>query len=98
MNSLSKQASDAGLNAQAPIAGLYEHYKGGLYQVLGVARSSENIHCYLVVYSMLHQKEVEGMFLPAGMLWVRPLDLFTEQVTNDQGQRVPRFKLLKTDK
>jgi len=60
--------------------GRYLHYKGKEYQVVGVARHSETGEEY-VVYRCLY-----GDF----SLWVRPLDMFTEQVVVD-GRRVPRF-------
>jgi hypothetical protein len=60
--------------------GLYRHFKGNEYEVIGVARHSET-HDPLVVYRPLYGE---------GGLWVRPLDMFTETVTRD-GQTVPRF-------
>ena len=60
--------------------GRYRHYKGNLYEVLGVARHSETEE-KLVVYRCLC-----GDF----SLWVRPLAMFTETVVVD-GREVPRF-------
>ena len=60
--------------------GRYRHYKGGEYEVLGVARHSETLEP-LVVYRPLYGK--------SGM-WVRPYLMFIESVDND-GQRQPRF-------
>lgn len=51
--------------------GRYRHYKGNLYEVIGVARHSETNEL-LVVYHPLYGDMA---------LWVRPLDMFTEQVT-----------------
>jgi len=67
-----------------PIPGIYRHYKGALYEVLGTAQHSENEES-LVVYRALY-----GDY----GLWVRPLDMFTESVTKD-GQTQPRFALKK---
>jgi hypothetical protein len=64
-------------------AGRYRHYKGSLYQVLGVARHSETEE-ELVVYRPLYG---------AGGLWVRPKALFLETVTAG-GETVPRFRYL----
>jgi len=64
--------------------GLYRHYKGQDYEVIGTARHSETEE-WLVVYRALY-----GDF----GLWVRPLSMFTETVLLDTGERVPRFALL----
>lgn len=61
-------------------AGRYRHYKGNLYEVLGVARHSETEE-YLVVYRCLY-----GDF----SLWVRPLDMFLGKVDVEGGE-MPRF-------
>ena len=60
--------------------GTYRHYKGGLYEVIGVARHSETEE-QLVVYRPLYGEMG---------LWVRPLDMFTEKVTVEN-EEVPRF-------
>ncbi|HEY9035430.1 MAG TPA: DUF1653 domain-containing protein [Pseudomonadales bacterium] len=60
--------------------GIYQHYKGGLYQVLEVARHSETLEP-LVVYRALYGEHG---------LWVRPLPMFFETVTID-GVTQPRF-------
>ncbi len=60
--------------------GKYRHYKGNDYQVIGVARHSED-ESELVVYRPLYGD---------GGLWVRPLSMFIESVEID-GVSVPRF-------
>lgn len=60
--------------------GRYRHYKGGEYEVLGVARHSES-HEPLVVYRPLYGEAA---------LWVRPHAMFIGEVDGPQG-RVPRF-------
>lgn len=67
--------------------GLYAHYKGKHYEVVDVARDHETTEP-VVVYKTLY----EGNF-PAGSLWVRPLKMFTENVTVN-GKIVPRFKYI----
>ncbi len=62
--------------------GRYRHYKGGLYEVYGVARHSET-HEALVVYRPLYGE---------GALWVRPFSMFVETVVID-GVAQPRFAL-----
>jgi hypothetical protein len=64
--------------------GLYEHYKGGRYEVIDVAKHSENEE-YLVVYRALYGEMG---------LWVRPLVMFTETVLVE-GEQVPRFRYVK---
>ena len=61
-------------------AGRYRHYKGGEYQVQGVARHSETGEL-LVVYTPLYGE--------AG-LWVRPLGMFEESVVHE-GREQLRF-------
>jgi hypothetical protein len=60
--------------------GTYRHYKGNLYEVVGVARHSETEED-VVVYRALSGD---------GGLWVRPLAMFAETVQVD-GRQVPRF-------
>jgi hypothetical protein len=61
--------------------GHYRHFKGGLYEVLGVARHSETDE-QLVVYRPLYGD---------GGLWVRPLAMFVEPV-DVGGVPTPRFQ------
>lgn len=68
----------------APVPGIYRHYKGSLYEVLGTAQHSESEEP-LVVYRALY-----GDY----GLWVRPLAMFTESVTKE-GHAQPRFALEK---
>lgn len=60
--------------------GRYRHYKGGEYEVIGVARHSETLEA-LVVYRPLYNDSG---------LWVRPYTMFIETVVID-GQSRPRF-------
>jgi hypothetical protein len=75
--------SDPADTADTVRPGRYRHFKGGEYEVLGVARHSETDEA-LVVYRPLYG---------AGGLWVRPLANFRETVTTD-GRDVPRFQYL----
>ncbi|MBU4569914.1 MAG: DUF1653 domain-containing protein [Desulfomicrobium sp.] len=63
--------------------GRYRHFKGGEYEVLGVARHSEGLED-MVVYRPLYNDTG---------LWVRPLSMFTEQVECN-GKTEPRFTFL----
>ncbi len=60
--------------------GRYRHFKGGEYEVIGVARHSETDE-RLVVYRPLYGD---------GGLWVRPAAMFLEPVEH-AGRTVPRF-------
>lgn len=64
------------------IGGLYEHYKGKPYRVLGVVRHSETLE-ELVHYECLYDN-------PDGRFWVRPRLMFEENVVMD-GLSRPRF-------
>lgn len=65
---------------ETPI-GLYRHYKGGLYEVIGTVRHSETLEP-MTLYRALYGEHG---------LWVRPAAMFTEEVTIE-GVRQPRFK------
>ena len=58
---------------QATPLGLYRHYKGGMYEVIGTARHSESLQA-MTVYRALYGE---------GGLWVRPAAMFLEQVNID---------------
>lgn len=63
--------------------GLYQHYKGNYYNVIGLCRYSETLE-ESVVYQALY-----GDY----GLWVRPLKLFLESV-DIEGKTVPRFTFI----
>ena len=69
-----------------PSAGIYRHYKGQRYRVLGTARHSETLEL-LVVYRALYGEHG---------LWVRPAAMFSETVELD-GEPIPRFALEQAD-
>ena len=63
--------------------GIYKHYKGNRYKVIGTAKHSETLE-ELVVYQQLYGEMG---------LWVRPLTMFNESVEME-GKQVPRFEWL----
>lgn len=63
--------------------GIYQHYKGNNYEVIGLATHSED-ESKLVVYRPLYGEKA---------LWVRPLSMFTENVKVN-GRQVARFRYL----
>lgn len=63
--------------------GLYRHYKGMRYEVLGTVRHSESLEP-MTLYRALYGEHG---------LWVRPAAMFNEEVVID-GVRQPRFERL----
>ncbi len=61
--------------------GIYRHFKGGRYEVIGVAKHSETLE-EMVVYRALYGD---------GGIWVRPLAMWNETVERD-GKTFPRFQ------
>lgn len=59
--------------------GLYQHYKGGRYRVIGTARHTEH-EGELVIYQGAR-----------GELWARPRAMFEGRVTLADGREVRRF-------
>lgn len=63
--------------------GLYRHYKGGNYEVIDIVRHSED-ESVMVLYRPLYGDQA---------LWVRPYDMFFENVTLESGV-VERFEFI----
>ncbi|MGN7799503.1 DUF1653 domain-containing protein [Leifsonia sp. 22587] len=61
--------------------GVYEHFKGGRYEVLALARHSESLEWHVFYRTLYGDRS----------LWIRPLSMFTESVTHE-GVRRPRFR------
>ncbi len=66
-------------------AAIYQHYKGEKYRVIGIAKHSETLEEF-VVYEALYDN-------PKSKLWVRPIELFVNNV-EWRGNRVKRFTKL----
>lgn len=64
----------------ADMVGVYRHYKGGYYLVLGTCTHSET-------------KEIMVRYRPMGGTgeWVRPMTMFNETVDTGGGVLLPRF-------
>mgnify|MGYP000885058973 CR=1 FL=1 len=60
--------------------GRYRHFKGGLYEVIDIVRSSETLQPQ-VLYRALYGEQG---------LWVRPYAMFVETVEGPNGPQ-PRF-------
>ena len=69
--------------------GKYQHYKGGLYEVLGVVLHSETNEQMVLYRALYDVKTIPGN--ETGIdLFVRPLGMFLEKVIVD-GKVVDRF-------
>ncbi len=64
--------------------GKYKHFKGGVYQVLGVAKHSESLET-MVIYKPLYELEQGELDT-----WVRPIEMFFD-TKELNGETVPRF-------
>lgn len=62
--------------------GIYQHYKGNRYEVIGVGRDTETEE-QVVIYRPLYESDTP--------YWVRPYKMFVESITID-GISIPRFK------
>ena len=67
--------------------GIYKHYKGKLYKVIGIGRHSETLEEF-VVYQTLYENE-----FGKDSIWIRPKSMFLEEI-EFEGKRVPRFKYI----
>ena len=63
--------------------GKYRHFKGGDYEVIGIAKDSETLED-MVVYRALYGD---------GGMWVRSAEMFGETVTRE-GKILPRFEYI----
>ena len=63
--------------------GIYRHYKGNLYEVIGTAQHSETEEL-MIVYRALY-----GDY----GLWIRPLTMFEENIIHN-GKHQARFALI----
>ena len=63
--------------------GRYRHFKGNMYEVIGVAKHSESLE-EMVVYRALYG---------SGDLWVRPTSKWDETIERD-GRVFKRFELI----
>lgn len=78
---VSEVGADEATDARSPVEpGLYEHYKGNRYRVIGTVRHSETEEV-LVLYRALYGERGA---------WVRPLAMFTGTVRR-AGATVQRF-------
>ena len=65
------------------LPGKYRHFKGMEYELIGVAKHSEDLSP-MVVYRALYGE---------GGLWVRPLEMWSE-IVDKNGYHGPRFSYI----
>lgn len=65
--------------------GKYKHFKGNMYEVLGVAKHSETLEDF-VIYKALYKNAVSEV-------WIRPINMFLEKIERD-GKIVNRFEYI----
>lgn len=63
--------------------GIYRHFKGNMYEVIGIAKNSETLE-ETVVYRALYGDDG---------LWVRPASMWNETVVKD-GKEFKRFEFI----
>ena len=63
--------------------GIYEHYKGNRYKVLGVGRDEETLAETVVYQALYGERDI----------WIRPIANFTE-VIQVKGDLTPRFRYI----
>ena len=68
------------------IGGIYEHYKGKKYKVIGVAKHSETLEKLVVYQALYGNKEI----------WVRPYEMFCERIRKNE-EEISRFKYVGAD-
>jgi len=68
--------------------GKYKHYKGNMYQVIGIGRHSETLEEFVIYQALYNSKE-----FGKDQIWIRPKKMFLENVIIN-GKEVPRFEFL----
>lgn len=67
--------------------GIYKHYKGHLYEVIGTGKHSETLED-VVIYKAKYTSEYSY-----DAIWVRPLSMFKEEIEFN-GEKVLRFSYI----
>jgi hypothetical protein len=89
---------------QEPVKGTYQHYKGGFYEVLGIAEDPTREGRFVVYQSLGITEDLTGEQEKRvlrtgnkGALSICAVERFTELVADREhtgGKKVPRFKLV----
>lgn len=70
--------------AMALKKGIYQHYKGNYYEVIGVSHHSETLE------EFVNYRQLYGDY----GYWVRPIHMFYENVLTGDNQSIPRFRYI----
>ena len=70
--------------------GFYKHFKGNIYEVIGIGKHSETGE-ELVVYKGLYHGP-HGY----GAMWIRPVSMFLEIIERD-GKKMERFMFISNE-
>ena len=71
---------------EVKINGIYKHFKGHLYKVIGIAKNSEDLQEYVVYHEL---DNISNM-------WIRPLEMFISEIDHEKYPNVTqkyRFEL-----
>lgn len=63
--------------------GKYKHYKGNVYEVIGIAKHSETQEEFVVYRALYGNND----------LWIRPREIFEEEIETN-GKKVKRFEYI----
>tara|TARA_B100001989_G_C24086499_1_gene244969 strand:- start:94 stop:342 length:249 start_codon:yes stop_codon:yes gene_type:complete len=74
--------------------GIYQHYKGQHYEVIGLAHHTETKKPMVLYKALYPLPELEQQYGNT-VIFTRPYDLFIESVII-KNKKVPRFKLIKS--
>jgi len=64
--------------------GKYKHYKGNMYEVIGIANHSETLEKMVIYKALYGDNEI----------WVRPLEMWDNDITLKDGSVVKRFTFI----
>jgi hypothetical protein len=83
------------------IGGIYKHYKGNYYQILNIAFLHDSQNIYLIIYQ---QVDINGVYqsirdekgeVKVQQPFATHETRWQDEVKNNQGEIVKRFKLIK---
>jgi len=82
--------NDLLMKREIKIGAKYKHFKGGVYEIVAVAKDSEDTSRELVVYKQLYETPEH----PIGTVWIREKNNFLEEISRE-GKIFLRFEEIK---